>query len=108
MDAVSNTDDPSSRQPSTEGATKPHLEIRPLTGAIGAEIEGVSIVDGISDALADEIRNALDRHRVIFFRGQHLDDEAQIALARVFGLARDPDGRRAKERPRSRALRAPI
>ena len=85
MDAVSNTDDPSSRQPSTEGATKPHLEIRPLTGAIGAEIEGVAIVDGISDALANEIRSALDRHRVIFFRDQHLDDDAQLALARVFG-----------------------
>lgn len=64
------------------------LEVRPVTAAIGAEIGGVALADGISDAAAGEIRGALDRYRVLFFREQHLDDEAQLALARVFG---DPE-----------------
>ena len=47
-----------------------------------------------------------EKSRSAALRAHHGDPPR--ALARVFGLARDPDGRRAKERPRSRALRAPI
>jgi taurine dioxygenase len=62
-----------------------HLEIRPLTGALGAEIGGIHLAEGISEAVAAEIRQALDEYRVIFFRDQHIDDETQLELARVFG-----------------------
>lgn len=65
--------------------TFPILDVRPVTASLGAEIGGIRLMDGISDAAGSEIRRALDQYRVIFFRDQHVDDEAQLALARVFG-----------------------
>ena len=62
-----------------------HIEVRPVTARIGAEIHGIHLMDGISSEVGDEIRRALDEYCVIFFRDQHVDDEAQLALARVFG-----------------------
>lgn len=61
------------------------LEVRPVSATIGAEIHGIRLMDGISDEVGEEIRRALDAHSVVFFRDQHVDDECQIALARVFG-----------------------
>jgi len=63
------------------------LTERPLTGTIGAEIDGVDLTQPFSDALAAELRAALARHLVIFFRDQHIDLERQKALTGVFGEA---------------------
>ncbi len=91
MTSSASTTDSSAARPSgspTIAASKApteSLDIRPLTGALGAEIHGVALSNGIARALGDEIRSALDRYHVIFFRDQHLDDDAQLELARVFG-----------------------
>ncbi|MSP82116.1 MAG: TauD/TfdA family dioxygenase [Alphaproteobacteria bacterium] len=62
---------------------------RPLTGTIGAEIEGVDLKQPISSDLAGELRDALDRRLVVFFRDQFIDVAQQKVLTRVFGpLAR--------------------
>lgn len=64
---------------------------QPLTGAIGAEVEGVDLTGEIPDALAGALRDALARHQVIFLRGQSPTIEQQKALTRLFGpLMRAP------------------
>ena len=60
------------------------IEVRPIAGAIGAEIAGVDLREADDAAIAD-IRRALLDHCVIFFRDQKLDAGQQKALARRFG-----------------------
>ncbi|MDF5757134.1 TauD/TfdA family dioxygenase [Spongiactinospora sp. TRM90649] len=58
----------------------------PSNGRIGAEISGVRLSGNLPEALVQEIRVALLRHKVIFFHGQdHLDEEGQVAFARLLG-----------------------
>ena len=61
------------------------LQVRPITGTIGAEIEGVDLKAPLTDALAGELRSALWTHQVIVLRDQHLDIAAQKRLTSVFG-----------------------
>lgn len=61
-----------------------HIEVRPLTGVLGAEITGVDLRELSRDAW-DEIRQAFADHQVIFFPGQKLSDEQHLAFARRFG-----------------------
>lgn len=63
------------------------LEIRPLTGAIGAEIEGLDLKQPMSEDLAATLRTLLARHEVLFFRAQYLDIAQQKALTAAFGPA---------------------
>lgn len=57
----------------------------PLTGTIGAEIEGANLAQPISADLAGALRDALARHQVIFLRGQHLDVAGLKRVTRAFG-----------------------
>src|SRR5262245_38798777 len=61
------------------------LEVHPIAGALGAEIHGVDLGGPVDGATIAEIREALLRHCVVFFRDQNLDAESQKALARRFG-----------------------
>ena len=62
------------------------LDVRPITPAIGAEIHGVRLSGDLPAATVTAIRDALLRHRVVFFRGQgHLDEAEQEAFARLLG-----------------------
>jgi taurine dioxygenase len=61
------------------------IEVRPIAGACGAEIAGIRIGDDLDDATIGEIRDALNRHCVIFFRDQELEPEQHKAFARRFG-----------------------
>jgi alpha-ketoglutarate-dependent taurine dioxygenase len=67
----------------TEHATR--LDVVPLAGYIGAEIHGVDLRGPLEPAVVDEIRDALHRHKVIFFRDQQIGHAEQIAFARLFG-----------------------
>ena len=62
-----------------------HIEVRRIAGALGAEIGGVDIAQPLGDGVAAEIRRALLEHLVIFFRGQSLIPQAELAFARQFG-----------------------
>ncbi len=62
-----------------------YFRATPMTAAIGAEIEGIDLKAPLADAVQEELRLALYHFQVIAFRDQFLDDEAQLALARVFG-----------------------
>jgi len=61
------------------------FEVKPVTAALGAEIEKIDLNSPLSDAAQAELRTALDEFLVLFFRDQHIDDEGQLALARCFG-----------------------
>ena len=61
------------------------LDVRPLSGVIGAEIRGVRLDAPVSPDLVAELRALLLRHRVIFFPGQHLTPSQHVAFARHFG-----------------------
>src|SRR5215470_18044961 len=67
-------------------ATGAALDIRPVTTAIGAEIHGIQLSSDLPAETMTAIRDALMRHRVVFFRGQgHLDDAGHQAFARLLG-----------------------
>ncbi len=61
------------------------IEVRPVTGGIGAEIGGVDLARELSAAQVAEIRQALLQHLVIFFRDQQLTPARQLAFAGRFG-----------------------
>jgi taurine dioxygenase len=62
------------------------LDVRPITPAIGAEIHGVRLSGDLPAEAVTAIRNALLRHRVVFFRGQgHLDEAEHQAFAMLLG-----------------------
>jgi alpha-ketoglutarate-dependent taurine dioxygenase len=57
-----------------------------LGANIGARIEGVRLGGDLDPATVTKINDALLTHKVIFFREQHhLDDEGQLAFARLLG-----------------------
>ncbi len=60
------------------------LEVRPISGALGAEVSGVDL-GRLDDAGVAGVRRALLDHGVIFFRNQSFDAEQHKVLARRFG-----------------------
>ncbi len=58
------------------------MTVTKLGGRIGARIDGIRLGGDLDAATVAQIRAALLRHKVIFFRGQHhLDDAQQQAFA---------------------------
>ncbi len=67
------------------------ITVRPISGALGAEIEGIDIARDISQQAFAEIHRAFLEHSVLFFRNQNLPPERQIAFAKRFGpVMQDP------------------
>ncbi len=62
-----------------------HIEVRPIAGALGAEIHGVEIAGPFDGEVASEIRQAFLDHLVIIFRKQKLSPQEQLAFAQRFG-----------------------
>lgn len=61
------------------------LKIKPLSGALGAEIGGIDLSDELSAEDFMRIRKLLNEYEVIFFREQNIMPERQRALALSFG-----------------------
>ncbi|MGB3484976.1 MAG: TauD/TfdA family dioxygenase [Mycobacterium sp.] len=62
------------------------VEITKLGGNIGAQIDGLSLTGSLDTEAVRAVNAALLEHKVIFFRDQHhLDDEEQLAFARLLG-----------------------
>jgi taurine dioxygenase len=65
-------------------ASNKRIEVKPIAGALGAEIAGADL-GKLDDETFAEIEAAWLEHLVVFFRGQTLTPEQQIAFARRFG-----------------------
>ena len=62
------------------------ITVTKLGSRIGARVDGVHLGGNLGPAAVEEIHRALLAHKVIFFRHQHhLDDERQLAFARLLG-----------------------
>ncbi len=61
------------------------LDIKPISGAVGAEIHGVDLKDNIPEEQFSEIKSAFGEYGVIFFRDQKLTPEQEITFARRWG-----------------------
>jgi len=66
-------------------STRDSIEILPITGSIGAEVEGVDLAHEPTDEQFGQIENALHQHLVLFFRDQHFDPTSQVAFSHRFG-----------------------
>jgi taurine dioxygenase len=61
------------------------VEVRPISGALGAEIHGVDLAKDLPDDLIAKIRAAFLEHLVIFFHDQPLTPAQFMAFARRMG-----------------------
>ena len=62
-----------------------HIEVRPIAGALGAEIHGVDMSRELDAEVVDEVRHAFLEHLVIFLRDQKVTPQQQVAFAKRFG-----------------------
>ncbi|MGH7783770.1 MAG: TauD/TfdA dioxygenase family protein [Candidatus Binatia bacterium] len=71
------------------------IKVKPLTGAIGAEIEGVDLSRSLDEATKAEVMRAFSDHLVIYFYNQlGFTRERHIDFARMFGPIQNiPHGR---------------
>jgi len=61
------------------------IRVRPVSGALGAEISGIDLRQAMTDEQAAEVRRAWLEHLVLFFRDQPLDPDQYMAFARRIG-----------------------
>ena len=61
------------------------FEVRPTSGALGAELLGIDLSDSLDAESAADIRQTLNEHGVIFFRDQRLSPKQHIAFAERMG-----------------------
>lgn len=62
-----------------------HIEISPLAGAIGAQVQGVDLSAPLSDATFAELREAFYSHLVLSFPDQQLTPAQLSSFGRRFG-----------------------
>ncbi len=65
--------------------TYAHIDVRPISGALGAEIHGVDLAQDIPESVIAEIRSAWLDHLVIFFRNQKITPAQQLSFANKLG-----------------------
>jgi alpha-ketoglutarate-dependent sulfate ester dioxygenase len=61
------------------------IEVRPLTLHVGAEIHGVDLTKPLPEQQITDIKATLAKWKVVFFRGQILDNGGHVAFARQLG-----------------------
>ena len=61
------------------------IDVRPLTIHIGAEVHGVDLAKPLPDHQIRDIKAALNRWKVVFFRDQMIDNGQQVAFSRQLG-----------------------
>ncbi len=60
------------------------MDIKLLSGALGAEIIGIDSKDASAENFK-KVNKLLLEHKVIFFRNQNITPEEQLALGKHFG-----------------------
>jgi taurine dioxygenase len=65
--------------------THQSISVRPISGALGAIVDGVDLSEDLDNATGSDLHKALLEHCAIFFCDQHLTPEQQLRLGRRFG-----------------------
>lgn len=89
------------------------LQLRPLTGRIGAQVQGLSLSGHLDATTVLALRQALNVHKVLFFRGQqHVGNAEHEAFGRLWGeiephpTVPSPEGTQLFELDSSKGARA--
>jgi alpha-ketoglutarate-dependent 2,4-dichlorophenoxyacetate dioxygenase len=61
------------------------LKATSIKPGFGAVVSGIELTRPLSEAECGEIRAALDQHALLLFKNQQIDQEQQLAFARIFG-----------------------
>ena len=69
----------------TEHRDYSRIDVKPIAGALGAEIEGVDIASGVDDETFGEIHRAWLENHVVYFRDQNLTPAQHIDFAKRLG-----------------------
>lgn len=67
-----------------------NIAVRPITPLIGAEIEGVDLARPLDPETLEDVKDALLKHLVVFFRDQAITPAGQVAFARQLGEIEPP------------------
>lgn len=68
-----------------EKATFAQFDVRPLSPTIGAELSGIDLSSPLDDSTVCDVREALLKYKVVFFRDQDITRAQHIDFARRFG-----------------------
>ena len=61
------------------------IKVKPIAGALGAQIDNIDLSKNLPDEIISEIYNALLAYQVIFFRDQKFSPNTQKAFAERIG-----------------------
>jgi len=62
------------------------IRVAPFSPALGGEVRGIDLADGLDDAAHQEVRAAFLRYGVLFFKEQsEIPPSVQVAIGRMFG-----------------------
>ncbi|MDP3139871.1 MAG: TauD/TfdA family dioxygenase [Burkholderiaceae bacterium] len=75
-----------------------HIGVRPIAGALGAEISGVNLAQPLSNEVFAEVRRAFFENLVVMFRDQVLTEDQQCDFAERFGPLTKSAGLKADSR----------
>jgi taurine dioxygenase len=90
----------------TDAPPRPDLDVRRLSGSLGAEVRGLRLAEA-TPADGEALTRLLLEHMVLFFPDQHLTPDEHIAFGRLFGtLESHPNLHFDSERPEFFELRA--
>jgi alpha-ketoglutarate-dependent 2,4-dichlorophenoxyacetate dioxygenase len=76
------------------------IKLSPLHPMFGADVEGIDLLQPISDAAFSTIQMGLDRFGMLVFKGSTLTPEQQVAFATRFGELEAQNGVILSDRPR--------
>src|SRR5262249_28522421 len=69
------------------------MQLVPLSSRFGVEVLDVHLSEAPSSSQVDDLRSALDEHKLLLVRGQPVDTDTHRAFARLFGFSiADLDG----------------
>jgi taurine dioxygenase len=65
--------------------SKDAVTVSPITGALGALVDGVDLHQPLDESTAQLLRDSLHEHSVLFFHDQDLSEDEQLTFASTFG-----------------------
>jgi taurine dioxygenase len=63
-----------------------HIDVRPYSPVLGAEVRGVVLAQGLEPETYEEVRRALQAYQVLFFKQQsEIAPDVQVEIGKMFG-----------------------